>query len=326
MISLIHDNGGRPFKCIIDNDNNNITICKFTPKPDTRSYPIKLINSIFGFLGSKIQPPYYYENTDEVSTYELFVNELRDIMCNKICLRIRKMTWEPDYEVDEEVIYTEFLKYSFDKIFIGISKLNKMTKYSGGHGSKFDGNSILFSLKEEPLKYMFIGKYIFTFFAKSEIVEYWSPVGNNDVPYPYAIDINGNFYLMIEQVYLKLDDEFKDDPYDEYYKLHNILSSKTYPKSFPIYNEIHENISQFFIDDEEYNFSWVVDPSEDYDRLLNFKRDDDKGSEDSIISITNTDGNHEILTKERYINIMEAFGKKRGFFRMNITMICDRLW
>jgi hypothetical protein len=324
MTYLIHDNGGRPFKCIID--NNNITICKFTPKPDTRSYPIKLINSLFGFLQSKIQPPRYYENIDEISAYDLFVNELRNIMCNKICLGIRKMTFAPDYENNEEVIYTEFLKYSFDKIFIGKSNLNDMTNYNSEYGNKFDGNSILFSLKEEPLKYMFVGQYIYTFIAESEIIEYCSPVGNSNVPYPYAIDINGNYYLMIEQVHLKLDDKFKYDPYTEYYKLHKIVSFKIKSKSLPSYNKTHENISHFFIDDDEYDFTWVIDPSKDYDRLLNFKRDDNKGTEDSVISVIDTGGRHEILTKEKYINIVESYGKKYGFVRMNITMICDRLW
>ena len=68
------------------------------------------------------------------------------------------------------------------KIFIGKSPLIPMTQYSGGYGAEFDGNTILLQITE--YKYVFIGWKIFSFETDSEIVEYASPVGNNDVPYP----------------------------------------------------------------------------------------------------------------------------------------------
>jgi hypothetical protein len=53
----------------------------------------------------------------------------------------------------------------------------------------------------------------------SKIIKYVSPVGNNDVPYPYGIDKNNNFYLLTADVILqdfKFTKEF-DDPYTWYY-------------------------------------------------------------------------------------------------------------
>jgi hypothetical protein len=62
-------------------------------------------------------------------------------------------------------------------------------------GKKFDGNSIL--LKQTPYDYIYIGDCIFSFTTeKDEIIKYHSPVGNNGVPYPFAIS-KQNTYLML---------------------------------------------------------------------------------------------------------------------------------
>lgn len=97
--------------------------------------------------------------------------------------------------------YTDLIKkYNVEKIFIGKSPLNYMTKFSGGHGPKFDGNSILLQLKD---KYVFIGETIYEFKPQDEIVKYWSPVGNNDVPYPFAIG-KDYVYFMLDRDYIPI--------------------------------------------------------------------------------------------------------------------------
>ena len=108
------------------------------------------------------------------------------------------------------------------EVFIGRSPENEMTRFSGGHGSEFDGNSIL--VNTEGNNYVYIGSEIYSFKSLSKIVEYVSPVGNNDVPYPYAIDIQGNIYLMLEKVIL-LDGVEKlvgEDAYQYYFKRQNM--------------------------------------------------------------------------------------------------------
>ena len=71
-----------------------------------------------------------------------------------------------------------------------------MTKFSGGYGKFFDGNSILLKLSKN--KYVYIGSVIYSFTSYNEITTFISPVGNSDVPYPYAIDEKNNYYLLLE--------------------------------------------------------------------------------------------------------------------------------
>src|SRR6266699_3699884 len=69
--------------------------------------------------------------------------------------------------------YAELLTFDKPKqIFIGKSPLNAMTKFSGGHGRQFDGNSILLDISsaKDMGRYVFIGERIYTFQTKSPIV------------------------------------------------------------------------------------------------------------------------------------------------------------
>jgi len=123
----------------------------------------------------------------------------------------------------------------FDKIFIGKSKKNKLTSLSKGFGKKYDGNSILIKLKENT--YLFIGQiiYYFTIDEDEEILSFYSPIGNNLLPYPYAIS-NKNVFFLIESKKKKLEDfpikinkSINEDLYyyfytniNKSYKIHNI--------------------------------------------------------------------------------------------------------
>ena len=108
-----------------------------------------------------------------------------------------------------------------EEIFIGKSPLTKMTKKSGGYGSKWDGNTILLDLGNK--KYVAIFQHITRFTAKAKIVEYVSEVGNSAVPYPYAKDADGNIYLIIEdriipaKEYSKITNKSQYGPYMDYY-------------------------------------------------------------------------------------------------------------
>lgn len=88
---------------------------------------------------------------------------------------------------------------NYRDVFIGYSPKNKMTIFSGGYGPKFNGNSILVETKK--LTYTYIGESIFEFKTHDPIIDYISPVGNNDVPYPYAIG-EDNIYLMLYNKYI----------------------------------------------------------------------------------------------------------------------------
>lgn len=80
-----------------------------------------------------------------------------------------------------------------------------------------DGNSILIQIK--PKTYMFIGETIYTFTPFDPIEYFDSPVGNSDVPYPYAVGTE-NTYLLTEQVYVPNSAVAEGtDPYQVFYKM-----------------------------------------------------------------------------------------------------------
>jgi hypothetical protein len=238
----IHDNGGRPFKCIVE---GNI---------------IKIYNN---------------------------------------------------YKKKEE----HFLQFEFEKIFIGKSPLNSMTAFSGGHGSGFDGNSILIKLNN--LIYVSIGYEIYSFEAMCEIVDYVSPVGNSDVPYPYAIDCNQNYYLTIEDVIIENNKDFAEymkntnhDPYNYYY------FDKKPIEIIPPYSS---KIKSFTIGTTKSKFSYSPDPGSTFDRLTEKKK-----KKEMKIVFENRES--LIMGKEKYIEIMELVGQDNHLRPIkNKIMIQERL-
>ena len=104
--------------------------------------------------------------------------------------------YEEKYTDNDEVTYPKLIK-TFENVklvTIGKSPLNEMTKYSGGHGKRFDGNSILLLLKNNS--YVFIGDRIFEFDPSEPISKYYSSVGPNDVPYPVALSHNYVYFML----------------------------------------------------------------------------------------------------------------------------------
>ena len=87
-------------------------------------------------------------------------------------------------------IFTELVaRYRPITVFIGKSPLNDMTGFSGGHGPRFDGNTILLEItaaKVDTWRYAQIDSCIYEFSTDEPIHTYISSVGNNCVPYPYA--------------------------------------------------------------------------------------------------------------------------------------------
>jgi hypothetical protein len=100
----------------------------------------------------------------------------------------------------------------YDKIWLG-DNLLKDPLYAPRGWNK--GNSILVGIGPT---YVYIGSVIYRFEAPDEIVNYYSPIGNNDSPYPYAI---GNeysyFFLDMKRVLTSLLDRSRDG-YTQFYK------------------------------------------------------------------------------------------------------------
>ena len=89
---------------------------------------------------------------------------------------------------------------------------------------KFKGNTILVQI--DTNSYIYIGGMIYSFEIDDQIIEYISPIGNNDVPYPYAIGTKYT-YLMLEQFYVPNNKLNVEDPYQQYYA-HDKVNFKKY--------------------------------------------------------------------------------------------------
>jgi len=203
---------------------------------------------------------------------------------------------------------------NLSQIFVGRSPKNAMTEFSGGYGPLFDGNSILIGNNIDGVRtYVHIGCNIFSFTPYAKIVEYVSPIGNNDVPYPYAIDELGNYYLMIEDVILLkpvLVDE--KDPYWYYYNKTLMTSDlgrhPAIEPEFPF-----KDIKEFYIDDE--------DGYQQYTMRYNMHI-----RENSTYYIVKTSGERIQLTHDMYRDLMAEYAELMGFEPMKTTLIQKRYW
>lgn len=92
---------------------------------------------------------------------------------------------------------------SYKKIFVGIDSVEQM-----------HGNSILFELDDQS--YIFVGMYIYLFHTTEPILQYFSPMGNNMVPYPYAITSKHTYIMLGQQVINNIDRNDKD-PHTQFY-------------------------------------------------------------------------------------------------------------
>jgi hypothetical protein len=212
-----------------------------------------------------------------------------------------------NYDNDTKENYSKkpTIKFIAKKIFIGKSPLNEMTKFSGGHGKDFDGNSILLHI--DGNKYVHIGSEILSFESISKITKFVSPVGNSDVPYPFCVDNKKNIYLLIENVILKLMKKMPKDPYEYYYDKAVII-----PKN-------NLEITGYYIAGKSYTFTYKSSPAKDYNSLIlrlgspisvNYK-----GSEKKIV-----------LTKSQYIKIMKKIGEDKGFIPLNKKVLIKRVY
>lgn len=231
--------------------------------------------------------------------------------------------WDDLLETEIDEIHM-LNSYQVKKVFIGRSPRNIMTLFSGGFGPEFDGNSLL--LKIDEYRYIFIGDKIFSFNTDFPIVEYTSPVGNSDVPYPYAKDENGNYYLMIEDVIIKhsptLEREIEegdfDDIYSYYYSQQLITSDCGYNPPQPSPNPYFDEIKEWYIGNDRYTFRYTPKPEEEYLRLIRLDEE-----EDGRMFVVKRNGEREELSRNNYIDLMRRFGERYGFEKMKEIIQID---
>jgi hypothetical protein len=151
----------------LDNNNNNKTI---KTSKSTNNHKEYLTHDNGG------RPFKVYVNNKNVSIYKLPEDYSYDYDANK-----------KDYNV---LIKTY---NNVKQIFIG-----KSVKGDDANGNnKFGlGNTILLEIANN--KYVFIGDAIYEFSTSSPIIEFFSMIGNSDVPYPLALT-KDNIYFLIDK-------------------------------------------------------------------------------------------------------------------------------
>ena len=194
------------------------------------------------------------------------------------------------------------------KIFIGKSPENKMTLFSGGYGPRFDGNSILLHIKEN--EYVYIGGKIFRFHSVDpldQITKFVSPVGNSDVPYPYAVDKSNRYYLLIEDVMLEeVPLEYKEDPYTYYYKNKKLVS------------DFEEGDKLYFGGKRYDGLNYYPQPGKNYDRFTGF--DDFRDG----IKIVTKEGKPKKIDRKEFIKLSKAYGVRHGYSRLKGVKILQK--
>jgi len=220
-------------------------------------------------------------------------------------------------DADDEIQYKLILSIQALKVFVGKSPLIPMTEFSGGHGQQFDGNSIL--LQQSEYSYIWIGEKIISFLSYFPIVEYISPVGNNQVTYPWAIDEKGWVYLFLCNVVItNIPESNLADPYDYFWfkGLGNICGPECYQPSTQTLIKNFQSIKKFFIGNEEYRFVFSAYPDKEYDRLVQ--------SFDSELYVEKTDGNKYKLDKSSFINLMKDFAEQSGLCVLDHMNVIDK--
>jgi len=208
--------------------------------------------------------------------------------------------------------------FAAERVFVGQSGFNDMTAFSGGHGPDFDGNSLLLKISEG--EYVWIGSTIFAFHTEHEIVRYESPVGNNDVPYPYAVDSHGRYYLLIENVILSAVPESCCEPYTYYYDHHYVV----YPAG-------HVNMSGEACTFDGITSVYSSETGPDLMYLWYQPGSDDMGYEwtcqdHGIWAQEEVGGPRHQLDKARYLDLMQKFGDEKGYTPLKTTCIEKRQW
>jgi hypothetical protein len=216
------------------------------------------------------------------------------------------------------------LDVSYSQIFIGKSKRSKLTQYTRGFGNSFRGNTILFkesSSNTTNLEYTFVGDCIYKFTALDEIVKYESPVGNNGVSYPSAMDKSGNIYLFVENVVItNLKNRKKlvniyDYYYSKQYLKQYIVIANRYPSVLDIQNDVFNLYSLNFKVDSAKYYDSLIDTEDNKIYFMNgikWRNSRTRIPDEELNAVDNKISFKE-YRRENFIEMMEEYGLKNGF-------------
>ena len=157
--------------------------------------------------------------------------------------------WKPVFrsnngDSDDVIFFTEFPKPGPDDQFVTMQYLRILPGIDLDDPENI-GNTVLLELSHNTY-FCIKGREPFLFKTEDRIEEYFSPVGPNDVPYPFALGTE-NVYLMIDQKFTsrknfpdnrprwKLEDGYlsRRNPYDVAHKyVRNSVKWKSFHESY----------------------------------------------------------------------------------------------
>ena len=159
-----------------------------------------------GIVDEKVKPKYIYEIVD---------NGPVPFVVFDYGGRVDVYNQHYDEETNEYEMQGKIMDSKYIKIFVGDNELNA-PDYDLEKGSG-RGNTILLQTGKD--EYTYIGDGIRSFRTKDgDVIEkYYSPVGNNAVPYPYAVG-QKYVYLMLDNEYEPVEDfDLTKDVYTQFY-------------------------------------------------------------------------------------------------------------
>lgn len=201
------------------------------------------------------------------------------------------------------------LDLKISKHFVGKSPYNRMTAFSGGHGLRFDGNSLLVKPRGSS-KWVFIGWNIIEFQPLSEIVEFVSPVGNSDVPYPYAVDTEGRYYLLIDSTILTKNlqsNELQSDPYGYFYAQNEIAPGSEHDCK----QSSFKNIEKYWWGNQRVILRWQPHRKK-IEKKQYLKYSDQR--------------KRVLVSNEEMVKLNRQFGISRGFRKLKQKTMVERRW
>lgn len=220
----------------------------------------------------------------------------------------------------------KFEKYPFktfitENIFIGKSIYGKITIDSGNYGSNYNGNTLLLHLGANT--YVYIGSEIYIFDSHNDllITKYHSPIGKNNIPYPYAIDCENNIYLLKEGVIIlntklnKMEIAQYENPYT-FYNAYRLITNNILEEP-PLYPKKHNlQILEYYENSKKETLWYHPNAEEHYESIKNNDNWLYKIIFDKPIYIITQKGIKLKISKKDYINIMENFAKYRSFIKI----------
>ena len=148
-----------------------------------------------------------------MKTVEVHCNYSRPFTIEYTVSHKEATIYKNKYEGETLVRDRKVIAIDYKKIYLG----DDPHHFSPVWEDQMLGNSVLFHL--DSGEYIYVGRNVmrFNLLEGDKFVEYNSPVGNNDVPYPYIVG-KTHVYFLIEDTVVSVDDiDLKRDPYGQLY-------------------------------------------------------------------------------------------------------------